>query len=236
MCVCGCGCGCVQVLVSVCLLHFSFLLKLMNIWDYFLILSKRQSEEKLIFYLRPSTEPLVKECELGALCSLFSFSHLVVLLAPPSTFLLSFTYFSSFFFMLVHFLCLRLYILRRYFRHLLISLFSLLIHSQCYPSLKLSFPFVCCCFVVKFTLVYCSWQTWKKRVPSNDRMEQKFSFDEQRTICLLIGPAFWAMHILTMERGSNIDNFSVPKRINSPPHPPRIIVSTILSIGLISKS
>lgn len=175
---------------------------------------------------------------MWARCAVFSLFFLSSCCTPCSTIDISLELhlLQFIFFMLVHFLCLRLYILRRYFRHLLISLFSLLIHSQCYPSLKLSFPFVCCCFVVKFTLVYCSWQTWKKRVPSNDRMEQKFSFDEQRTICLLIGPAFWAMHILTMERGSNIDNFSVPKRINSPPHPPRIIVSTILSIGLISKS
>lgn len=35
-------------------LHFSVLLKLMNIWDYFLIRLKRQSKEKLIFYLRTS--------------------------------------------------------------------------------------------------------------------------------------------------------------------------------------
>lgn len=141
----------------------------MNIWDYFLIRLKRQSKEKLIFYLRTSTEPLVKEYELGSpffspsifLCCFSSFNH-------QHFALLSFTYFSSFFPSLVHFLCFSyiaswdiIFVICS-FRH-----FFFFSSFTCFPiPHSLAISFTSCCFVVKFTLVYCSWQTWKERVSS----------------------------------------------------------------------
>lgn len=136
----------------------------MNIRDYFRIRSKRQSKkEKLIFYLRLTIRPVSQRIWLTWFFFLSS-----------STFLLSLHvlfFLLPFVFLHTTFKC-----LEKLFSSSVLSFFAR-------ASLR-------CCFVVKFTLFYYTWQTWrndKKSPPSMKKWlhEQKIVSDEH-TMCLLI--------------------------------------------------
>lgn len=194
----------------------------MNIWDYFLIRLKRQSKEKLIFYLRTSARPLVKEYELRWV--FFSLRPLS-LHSCATSFRIDI---SLELHLIVDFFALHIYtffaqpyiyVLRSYFRHLF---FFLCCCCWC------SFTFRCC-FVVKITLVYCSWQTCWNDMHPQWFYEQKIARSSNNpTMCLLIALTL-AMHILAELKRQWRCTFKVIclKRTN---------VSTILPIGLISKS